>query len=432
MSIEIVGLTIIIVMFILMFLRVPLSVAMGVPAILGIIYLRGWETTLSTVETIVWSNSFSYTLTTIPLFIFMGQFLHSAGLTKELFNTFRKWFGKIRGGLALATVGSSALLAAASGSSVATTGTMGVVAPKEMLKSGYNKTLAGGSVIAGGSLGILIPPSTSFILYGMLTDQSIGKLFTAGLLPGIILMIFYMIAVLVIVKLKPDFAPGFEQSTWSEKLKSLKNTIWILILFLVVIGGIYLGWFSPTEASGIGAIGAFLIALVRKKLTFKNFKEATFETVRTTGFLFAVLLSAFLLNYVLVITRLPNILGDVISSSSLSPTMIFILLILMYLVLGAIMDTTAMIVVTIPIILPLVEMMGWDLIWFGVIIVLLIEMALMSPPIGINCFVLDGVAKDLKLGNIFKGAMIFAIPILVLIAVLYIMPNIALYLPNTM
>lgn len=427
-----VGILVIITMFILMFSRVPIAVSMAIPATIGIIYLRGWDVLLATVNSIVWEHTFSYTLTTIPLFVLMGQFLYTCGFSDELFAMFRKWLGKLRGGLGLATIGSSAMFAASSGSSLATTGTIGTIASKEMLRAGYSKVLTGGSIAAGGTLGILIPPSTMMILYGVMTEESIGRLLIAGIVPGILLTIFFMLTINIAALVKPSLVPPPEdfEVTWKERFASLKSSVWILLLFMIVIGGIYAGFFTATEAAGVGALGAALIALARRKLTVKTFSQAIFSTVRTTGFIFAIVISAFILNYVLTITRLPNQLADFLFEKDLSPLMIFILIVIMYIILGAVMDTMAMIVVTIPLILPILEMHQFDLIWFGVIMVLLVEMALISPPIGMNCFVLNGVVKELDLVSIFKGTLIFIVPIIILIALLYAFPEIAVFLPN--
>lgn len=427
-----VGFLVIIFSFVLMFARIHIAVAMAIPATLGIIYLRGWDTMLATVNSIVWEHSFSYTLTTIPLFVLMGQFLYTCGFSEELFMMFRKWLGKLKGGLGLATIGSSAMFAASSGSSLATTGTIGVIASKEMLQSGYSKVLTGGSIAAGGTLGILIPPSTMMILYGVITEESIGKLLIAGIVPGILLTIFFMLTINISALIKPSLIPPSENfdTTWKERFLSLKSSIWIVLLFIIVIGGIYAGFFTATEAAGVGAFGACVIGLIRKKLTFKTFSEAILSTIKTTGFIFAIIIAAFILNYVLTITRLPQQLAQFLFEKDLSPLVVFILIVIMYMILGAVMDTMAMIVVTLPIILPVLEMQQFDLIWFGVVMVLLIEMALITPPIGMNCFVLNGVVKELDLGSIFKGALIFCVPILLLIALLYAFPEIALFLPN--
>jgi C4-dicarboxylate transporter, DctM subunit len=432
LGVETVGVIVILSVFILMFLRIPIVIAMAIPGFLGLLYLRGEVALFAAIDSVIWQHSYHYTLSTIPLFVLMGQLLYTAGFSDELFTAFRNWFGRLKGGLGIATIGASAMFASSSGSSLATTGTIGVVASKEMLKAGYAKSLTGGSIVAGGTLGILIPPSTMFILYGMITEQSIGKLLIAGIIPGILLTIFFMVTIYVSILIKPSLVSDVKEPKVSMKVKlnSLKANGWILSLFILVMGGIYIGAFTATEAAGIGALGAFLIALLRQKLTLANFSVAVFNTVKTTGFIFAIVMGAFLLNFVLTITRVPNLLAEFLFANSLSPTMIFILIVIMYLILGAIMDTLGMIVVTIPIILPILQLMEFDLIWFGVIIVLLVEMALISPPVGMNCFVLNGVVKELELGDIFKGALLFMIPILALITLLYIFPEIALFLPN--
>lgn len=432
MSVETVGIIVIIVVFILMFLRVPIVLSMGIPAFCAILYLKNEVALVAAIESIIWERSYNYTLSTIPLFVLMGHFLFTAGFTDDLFATFRKFFGRIRGGLAMATIISSAVFASSSGSSLATTSTIGLVASKEMLKAKYSKVLTGGSIVAGGTLGILIPPSTMFIIYGMITEQSIGKLLIAGIIPGILLTLFFILTIYILLKIRPDMVGDQldEPVSWSEKFASLKVNIWIMALFILVMGGIYLGFFTATEAAGIGALGAFIIALMRRRITFKTFSVAIYSTIKTTGFIFAIVMGAFLLNYVLTITRVPNLLADFLFAANLSPFTFFLLMILMYLILGAIMDTLAMVVVTIPILLPTLISYDFNLIWFGVIIVLLVEVALISPPVGMNCFVLRGVVKELDLGSIFKGAIIFVIPILSLIFLIYAFPAIVTFLPD--
>jgi len=428
---ETIGICVLISVFILMFLRVPIVVSMGVPAAIGILLLRSEGTLFTVIESIIWEQSYNYTFSTLPLFILMGEFLFFSDLSNELFTAFRNWFGRIKGGLSIATIGASAVFSSASGSSLATTATIGVITSKEMLQSGYSKILTGGSIVAGGTLGILIPPSSMFIVYGMMTEQSIGKLLMAGIIPGILLTLFYMITVRISVLVNPKLAPEYVENavSWREKIQSLKANVWILMLFILVMGGIYLGLFTATEAAGFGSFGALLIALIRRKITTANFFEAVFNTVKTTGFMIAIVMGAFLLNYVLTITRIPMVLADFIFSRNLSDTMIFLLIIMMYIFLGAVMNTMAMIVVTIPIVLPIIQQLGLDLIWFGVIIVLIVEMAYLSPPIGMNCFVLSSVVKELDLTSVFKGSVIFMIPIIALVVLLYLFPEIALYLP---
>lgn len=432
MSLETVGILVIVTVFVLMFLRVPIVISMALPAFVAIFYLKSDFTLYTVIESVIWDRSNNYTLSTIPLFVLMGQLLFVSGFTNDLFDTFRKFFGRIRGGLGFATIAASAVFASSSGSSLATTSTIGLVASKEMLKANYSKVLAGGSIAAGGTLGILIPPSTMFILYGVMTEQSIGKLLIAGIVPGILLTLLFILTIFICIKLKPSMGGDKvdDAVSWSERLNSLKVNIWILMLFLVVMGGIYLGFFTATEAAGIGALGAFLIGVIRKKLSVQLFGEAIFGTIKTTGFIFAIVIGAFLLNYVLTITRVPNLLADTLFAANLSPFMFFVLMVIMYLILGAIMDTLAMVVVTIPILLPTLIAYDFNLIWFGVVIVLLVEVALITPPVGMNCFVLKGVVKELKIGEIFKGATLFVVPIVALIFALYAFPDIATFLPE--
>lgn len=434
MPTEIVGLIVILGVLFLMFLRIPIAIAMVIPAALGILYLRGIDTLLAAFNSIVWSQSFSYTLSTIPLFVLMGQLLFASGVTNSLFETCKHWFGHLKGGLGISTIGASALFATAAGSSVATTGTMGVIATDEMRKGGYSKSLTGGSIVAGGALGILIPPSTTFIVYAMITEQSVGALFTAGIIPGILLTLFFMLTIWLAVLINPKLArtEQIEKSSWKQRFASLPSNLLVALLFVVVMGGIYLGWFTATEAAGVGALGAMLIGLIKRTLTLAKFKEAMVSTLQTTGFIFAIIIGAFILNYVLVLTRFPNMLADALLSANLSDAMIFALIVLLFIILGALMDSLAMMVVTIPILMPVLAALEFDLVWFGVIIVLVVEMALISPPIGMNVFVLKGVTKELELTDIFKGAFLFMIPILTLIILIYIFPEIALYLPQQM
>ena len=433
MSVELVGFIGILLMFVLIFLRVPIALSMVIPALLGILYLKGWKVFYTAVETIVWGQSFNYTMSTIPMFVLMGELLFAAGISGELFNTFRAWFGRLRGGLGIATVTSSAVFAAASGSSLATTATIGVVASKEMLKSNYNESFTAGSILAGGTLGILIPPSTTLIIYGMLTEQSIGQLLIAGILPGILLTMLYILTIMITVRINPRLAPKVNvKSSWKEKFISLKSTIWIILLFILVIGGMYAGIFNPTEAAGIGAFLTFLIALMKRKLTVKKLIEAMNNTLRTTGFLFAIIIMAFILNYFLTLTRIPILMANFFDGLNLPPFFMFMAIIFMYILLGAVMDALAMIVVTIPIVLPIIQALGFDLIWFGIIVIMVVEMAMISPPVGMSSCVLKGSTEGLTLEQIFKGALLFLIPIFVAIIILYFFPEIATFLPSQM
>ena len=432
MSSTMIGIIFIIIMFVLLAIRVPVAIAMAVPGVLGILYLRDWNVLVNVIDQTIMNNSLSYTMTTIAMFVLMGELMNSSGISSNLFSSFKIWFGKIRGGLALATVTAGAMFAASSGSSIATTASLGTVASKEMMKSNYSKALTSGSIIAGGSLGILIPPSTFMVMYGVLAQQHIGKLLMAGLLPGLLLTLLYILTVVIYVKIKPDAAEKGEAHSWTKRFKSLSSTVPIVVLFVFVIGGLFIGLFGPTEAASMGAFGAAIIAIIRRKLTLRVIGEVLENTLKTVGTLFGILLSAMLLNSFIVQSGLPTYLNNFLTGLTLAPVFIFILIVFMYIILGAFMDSMAAMLVTFPIVLPLVETLGYDLIWFGVVMCILMELALITPPIGMSTFVLNGVAPELKLSNIYKGGLIFCIPILVLIVLIYVIPDIVLLLPSNL
>lgn len=425
-----IGIIFIVIMFLLLAIRVPVAIAMAVPGIVGILYMRDWGVLVNVIDLTIMKNSLSYTMTTIAMFVLMGELMNSSGISNSLYDTFKVWFGKLRGGMALATVTAGAMFAASSGSSIATTASLGTIASKEMIKSNYSKALTSGSIIAGGSLGILIPPSTFMVMYGVLAQQHIGKLLIAGLLPGLLLTLLYIITVVIYVKIHPNAAEIGEGSTWSKRFKSLSSILPIVILFTFVIGGLFIGLFGPTEAASMGALGAAVIALIKRKLTYKVIFEVLEKTIKTVGTLFGILLAALILNSFIVQSGLPTYLNDFLTGLTLAPVFIFIIIVLMYIILGAFMDAMAAMLVTFPIVLPLIETLGYDLIWFGVVMCILMELALISPPIGMSIFVLNGVAPDLGLGQIYKGALAFSIPILVLIVLIYIFPDIVLLLPS--
>jgi C4-dicarboxylate transporter, DctM subunit len=433
MSVEMVGLIIILGMFLLMFLRVPVAISMIIPALLGILFLKNERVLLAALQSLVWDNSFNYIMVTIPLFVLMGHLISVSGISSDLYTTFKLWFGKIKGGLGLATIGSSALFAAASGSSIATASTIGLVASKEMLAAGYNKSFTSTTILSGGTLGMLIPPSTLLIMYGYLTGQSIAKLLLAGIIPGIILTIMYMITVYVSVMVNPKLGPVQEvNATWRERFGSLKNTGWIIAIFAIVILGIFTGIFTSTEAAAVGAFCTLIVALFRRKLTWKNFLNALLDTATTTGFIFAIVLGSYILNYFLAITRIPMVLAEFLSGTQLSSLGIFLLILLMYLILGCFMESMAMVVITLPIVIPIMQLYHFDLIWFGIIMVIIVEVALITPPVGMLNFVLNGIAPELKLTQIFKGGVLVLIPMFIFVAILYLFPEIVLYLPNHM
>jgi len=432
MSPLVVGIIGIVFMLALMALRMPIAITMMVTGFAGAMYLMGPKAALSGLGTIPFAQTAHYTLSTIPMFVLMGQFVYYSGISHDLFDTFHKWLGRFPGGLAMATFGACAGFAAACGSSVAGAATMGSVALPEMEKLNYDKKLAAGTVAVGGTLGILIPPSTGFILYGILAEQSISKLFMAGILPGIMLTVFLITTVFIKAKLNPDIAPRAVGVGWKEKFTSLKGLAPILILFVISIGGLYAGVFTPTEAGGVGAFGAFIIGMFRKQFRWKGIVNSARDTVRTTCMIFAIVIGAMVFSYFLAITRLPIALADFVSTLPLPALGIMIIILLVYLVLGCFMDAFAMLIITIPIFFPAVLAMGFDPIWFGVILVMMIETAMITPPVGMNVYVISGVAPHIPLEDIFRGILMFMPAMIIAVLMLLFFPQIALLLPGTM
>ena len=419
-------------LIVLLFSGMPIAIVMGLVGFLGLAYVNGLKPGLNSMGTTAHTIASSYSLSVIPLFVLMGAFCFYSGLSKDLYYSVYRWIGHFPGGLAMATVGACASFAAVSGSSVATTATMGMVALPEMKRYKYDPGLAAGSIAAGGSIGILIPPSIILVLYGVLTEQSIGKLFAAGFIPGILEALFYMVTIYILCTRNPHLGPKGAKANFRERMVSIKATWGVVALFLLVIGGIYLGVFTPTEAAGVGAFGAFLFALGRKRLNWQTFTASLKETSTTTAMVFLILIGAALLGYFLAVTRLPFELSSWVSGLEVNRYIVLGMIIILYLFLGAIMSSLAMIVLTVPIIFPVIESLGFDPIWFGIIIVRVVEMGQITPPVGINVYVLKGVAKDLPLEVIFKGVFPFIIADICHVALLIAVPQIATFLPSLM
>jgi len=405
---------------------------MAIVGLFGFGYLVSWEAAQNLIARDFFSIFNSYNLTVIPLFVLMGQLAHHAGISGRLFNAAHKFMGHLRGGLAIATIGACAAFSAICGSTSATAATMASVALPEMKKYNYDPALATGVVAAGGSLGILIPPSTIFIVYGIMTEQSIGKLFMAGILPGILLSILFIATILIWTWLRPELVTPSPKSTWKEKLASLAGVIETFILFLSVMGGLFVGFFTPTEAAAVGAAGTLIIALVGRNLSWKGFLQALNETTRVTCMILVIVAGATVFGHFLAVTRIPFDIGGWVSTLPVSPPVIIGLIIFIYLIMGCLMDSLAMIMLTIPIFYPVVTSLGYDPIWFGVIIVLVTEMGVITPPVGINVYVVGGVARDVPLHIIFKGALHLLIAQLVTALLLIFFPQIALFLPGLM
>ncbi|UTW02146.1 TRAP transporter large permease [Amphritea atlantica] len=425
-------------LLLLIFARVPLGYAMGIVGVCGFAYVqqvefgnpRGWDAALNMISQVSFETGLSYSLSVVPLFILMGNFITEAGLSSQLYRASNAFLGHFKGGLALATVVSCGAFSAVCGSSMATAATMSKVAMPSMRKYKYSDGLASGSIAAGGTLGILIPPSVILVVYGMITETDIGKLFIAGLLPGLIGIIFYMAAVSVTVNLKPEAGPAGERSSWTERFVAFRNVWTICLLFLVVMGGIYSGIFTPTEAAGIGASGAFIIALFRRRLTFKRLVETLVSTVRTTAMLFFLVIGAVLFSNFINLAGLPDSLRDTVLGMDLSPIWVIVAIIAIYVLLGCVLESMSMILLTVPVFYPLVQAMGFDLIWFGILVVVVTEISLITPPVGLNVFVLKSVLPDVRLATIFKGVTPFWIADIVRLLLIATVPAISLILPG--
>lgn len=422
----------IVVMLLLIFWGTPIGVAMGVVGFVGFALMSGLDPALSLVGLSPYSSVASYTLTVLPLFVLMGQFAAMSGISRDLYETANRWLGHRRGGLAIANVVACGSFAAVSGSSLATSATMAVVALPEMRRHGYAPRLATGSIAAGGTLGILIPPSVMFLIYGFLTDQSVGKLFLAGIVPGVVLVVLYALAIAIVTWRDPALGPAVARVPVRERVVALYRVWPVLVLFALVMGGMYVGAFTATEAAAIGAAGAFALALGRRSVTWSQLGRALVETVHTSASLFAILIGAVLLGYFLAVTQLPSTLAGLIGGLPLPPLAIMALIILLYLVLGAFMDELAMVLLTVPIFFPVSQALGFDPIWFGVIIVVVCEAGMIAPPVGINVFVLAGIAKDVPMREIYRGILPFLWADVVLLVLLMLFPDLALFLPRSM
>jgi C4-dicarboxylate transporter DctM subunit len=419
-------------LFVLMLLRVPVGMAMGLVGVVGYSYLVGPGPALKLVGQTSMRTVTDYTFGVIPMFMLMGALVSVSGVSRELFKAANSMIGHLRGGLGVATVVACGGFAAICGSSVATAATFSAVAYPEMRRFNYPQSFSTGVIAAGGTLGAILPPSTVLAVYAILTQQDIGKLFMAGIVPGILAMAMYVLTIAIIVKLRPDWLPGGEIKPWAERLQDLKNVWAPLVLFVFVIGGLYGGFFTPTEAGGVGASGAFILGLVRRKLDGPKIREALLSATRTAAAVFTVLIGALLFGYFLTITQSPQKLTEILTGLGIGRYGVLALIMVMYLVLGCLMDAMAMIILTVPIIYPVIVHLGFDPIWFGVIIVMTVELGLIHPPVGMNVFVIKSVVKDVSFTTIFKGVLPFIVTDIVRLVILIAFPIIALWLPTRM
>jgi tripartite ATP-independent transporter DctM subunit len=419
-------------LFALMLLRVPVGMAMGLVGVTGYSAIVGAGPALKLVGQTSLRTVTDYTFGVIPMFMLMGAFVSVTGLSREMFRAADSFLGQLRGGLGIATVVACGGFAAICGSSVATAATFSTVAYPEMRRFGYPQSFSTGVIAAGGTLGAMLPPSTVLAVYAILTQQDIGKLFMAGVLPGLLAMGMYVLTVALIVRVRPRFLPAGTVKPWRERLAALRLVWAPVVLFVFVIGGLYGGFFTPTEAGGVGATGAFLLGLARRRLNRANTREALLQATRTAAAVFTVLIGALLFGYFLTITQVPQKLTMFLTGLGVGRYGVLALIMLMYLGLGCLMDAMAMIILTVPIIFPVITALGFDPIWFGIIIVMTVELGLIHPPVGMNVFVIKSVVKDVSFTTIFKGVLPFVATDIVRLVILIAFPAIALWLPGRM
>jgi C4-dicarboxylate transporter DctM subunit len=418
--------------FALAALRVPLAFAMGLVGVVGLGLLRGWPASFASASQVVFETGFAYTLSVVPLFILMGNFVARAGLAHELFRAAYSFVGHVRGGLAHATIIACAGFGAICGSSIATAATMSRVAYPSMKKLGYADYLSTGVIAAGGTLGIMIPPSTIMVIYGIVTETHIGKLFAAGVLPGVLCALLLMAGVAWITWRDPAAGPGGERTGWPQRLQAVRGIWGVALLVVVVLGGIYGGVFTATEGAGIGASGAFFFALARRTLTWRVLLEVLVDSARTTAMLFTVLIAAMMFANFVNFTTMPNDLRETIVRLGLPPLAIVGAMMLIYVVLGTLMEELSMVLLTLPVFFPIVTQLGFDPVWFGVLIVLVVQIGLISPPVGMNLFVLNALLKTVPLSQIVRGVWLFVAALVVALALVLEFQPLALWLPGFM
>lgn len=421
------------IMLLLMVVRIPIAVAMALVGFGGITWLASLPVAVSAVRLGPFDRASSYALVTIPLFLLMAFAAAQGQMSKGLFRAAHLWLGHLRGGLAMATVGSCAGFSAICGSSFATAGAMTSIAYPEMMKARYQPGLSGGVIAAGATLGIMIPPSVVLILYGIITEQSIGRLLMAGIVPGIIESLLFLVAVAVVVRMAPGAAPAAaEAAPWSERFRSLLSLWDVGVLFGIVIGGIYFGIVTPMESASLGAVVAVLFGLARRTLTWSRLCDALVQSATLSAMVFLIIIGADLFGTFIALSQLPTQLAILITELSVPPVAVLWLIIGVYILLGAVMDELSMILLTIPVFFPLITSLGFDPIWFGIIVVIVAQIGMITPPLGINVFIVAGMLRTVPVGAIFKGVLPFLVAQIMLALLLTLWPSIALYLPNRM
>lgn len=427
LSIGIIGIAFLILLFIMEF---PVAFAMAFVGFLGFGHLIGFTAGMDMLAIDIFDSFYNYNLTVIPMFVFMGCMAFEIGMSARLFDASYAILGRMRGGLAIAAIMACAGFAAICGSTNATAAAMGAVSLPHMKRYNYDDSLATGSVAAAGSLGILIPPSALLIVFGIMAEESIGKLFIAGVFPGLLLAALFVITVQILCAKNPKLGPPGSSTSLKEKLVALSAVGEVLLLFILVLGGLFTGWFSPTQAGGAGAAGVIILGLLKRKLTWKSFITAGKDTLLITCMVMFIVAGAMIFGHFIAVTKIPFILSDWVSRLSLAPMLIMGIIVLLHLIGGCFMDGFGLIVLTVPIMLPMVRALGFDIYWFGIIIVLIVEMGTITPPVGVNVYVIKGVANEVPLETIFKGIFPFLIALIVGVIILMIFPQIATFLPS--
>jgi tripartite ATP-independent transporter DctM subunit len=427
-----IGIAGIVALFALFILRMPVGLSMLTVGVFGNVAIRGWSHALPSLSSETFAIASFYQLTVIPMFVLMGNIAGASGMGRDLYNAAYAWVGHIRGGLASATIIACAFFASLCGSAAASAVTMGRVALPEMKRFKYDDALATGTVASGGTMGFIFPPSAGLVIYGLLTEQAIGRLFLAGVIPGIILTVLFLITIQIVTLRRKNAGPAGPRTGMAERIRTLKQSISILMVIFVTIGGMYVGLFTPIEASGFGACFTLLVALARRKLNWTVLKAIVLQTMRTSATIFLILMGAYVFIPFMTVSQLPEIVVSYLLGFGLGATGTLIIIIITYLLLGTFMEDISMMILTLPVVMPVLKTLGVDMIWFGVIAVLIIQMGILSPPVGLNVFIVKGIVPDVPMYTIFRGIWPFWYAMGVLIVLLMVFPQLALFLPNTM
>lgn len=431
MSLSLVGiLGILILLVVLFFLGMPVGFAMAIVGFSGFSYVVSFKAALNMVGNDIWATFSKYGLTVVPLFIFLGYIAFNSGIAERLYNAAYKWFGHWRGGLAIATIGADELFAAICGSNTATAATMGTVALPQMKKYNYDTLLSSGTVVTGGTLGTVMPPSVVLIIIGLQTEQSIIKLFLGGILPAILLGILFVLTIFFLCRLYPHFGPAGSKAHFREKLLSLTGVIEAIIIFLLVIGGLYAGWFTPTEAGAVGVFFTLLVTLPFGRLTWQGLVQSIVETLKISAMVFFLVTGAIIFGRFLAVTRLPFMIAEFAAGLPVSPYVILAIVLVIYLIGGCFVDSLGFLVLTIPIFFPLGKALGFDPIWYSIILTMVTTMGAITPPVGVNIYVVKALAPEIELGTIFKSISFFLMACILCIVILILFPKIVLLIPN--